>query len=153
MSRLLSVINDNNRRMMGERYASNSYSQTTPHLIANPRLKLERGWFLNEERVTFGFSRDPKKARTSTAGNRFEIKIGGVKKQVNALVSKAFDDFIQKQAKCINAFHDTKLISQLTDLVSVRDASQQHINKLRAKLENLKELEAPKRTLRKQKKN
>lgn len=152
MSRLLRVVNDSNNWMVGDRFTANTYSQINQHKTANPKLKVERGWFLNEERVTFSFSRDPTKTRPPTAGNRFEIKIGGVKKQVSSLVSRAYDDFIQKQAECINAYYDTKLIAQLEDLVSVRDAHQQHYNKQRAKLENLKKFGGSEEDIKKTKK-
>ncbi len=139
MSRLISVVNDGNSWMGQERFGGNVYTNISSHRANDPKLNLLRGWNLQGDRVTFQFNWDPKKTRTQTASNRFEIKLHTVKKTFFCLTSRAHDDFIMKQAEAINVFHDSKLVSQLEELVSLRDASQQAVNAMRAKYQNLKD--------------
>jgi len=139
MSRLIPVVNDGNRWMMRERFGANVYTNVSSHRANDPKLNLSRGWNLRDDRVTFKFNWDAKKTRSQTAANRFEIKLQGVRKSVFCLTSRAHDDFIMKQAEAINTFYDSKLVAQLEELVSLRDATQKQVNALSAKYHNLKD--------------
>ena len=89
--------------------------------------------------------------------------------QKQALQSKFIDGYIAKKNrprgpaphytphttcshKSLRAPFHTKLIAQLEDLVSVRDAHQQNYNKQRAKLENLKRFGGSEEDIKKTKK-